>query len=263
LRYLSWLAALTAGGLILAPVAQAGSRPTDTAVALDDGRPLVAVIDSGVARTPELEGSLVAEFDTAAFPARPAFRPSADHGTMVATILARSAKRPIGIVSFRIDDPKGCPAGDPPPCQDDAAPVVAAIRQATDLGVSIINISLNLQEDPAIVDAIEDAGRKGIRVVLAAGNDGLAHPGNLSMARAAFPNAVLVGALDGEGKPWRGTNLPQPGTPGYLYVWQPGVRVPTSLADGTAALATGTSFAAPIESATLLGTSAAATFAAR
>lgn len=249
MRYLSWFAALTASALMLVPAAQAGSRPV---AQLDAARPLVAIVDSGIARTPELEDALVAEYDTAAFPARPAFQPTADHGTMVATILTRSARRPIGIVSFRIDDPAGCPAGSTPPCQDDAAPVVAAIRQATVLGVSIINISLNLKDDPAIVDAVRDAAAKGIRVVLAAGNDGLAHPGNLNMARAAFPNAVLVGALDDDGRAWKGTNRPQTGARGYLYVWQPGVRVPTTLANGTAAVATGTSFAAPIESASLL-----------
>jgi hypothetical protein len=261
LRYLPWLATLAAGTSILLPAAQAGNRPV---APLDDGRPLVAIVDSGIARTPELGPALIAEYDTAAFPARSAFHPAADHGTMVATILTRSARRPIGIVSFRIDDPAGCPAGSTPPCQDDAAPVVEAIRQATALGVSIINISLNLKEDPAIVDAVRDAAAKGIRVVLAAGNDGLAHPGNLSMARAAFPNAMLVGALDDYGRPWRGTNRPQAGTPGYLYVWQPGVRVPTALADGTAVTATGTSFAVPIESASLLDAgSGGATLAAR
>jgi hypothetical protein len=258
LRYQSWLATLTASILMLVPLAQAGSKPT---ALHGEERPLVAIVDSGIARTQELEGVLVAEYDTAAFPARPAFKPAADHGTMVATILARNARRAVGIVSFRIDDPSGCPPGSAPPCQDNAGPVAAAIREATELGVSIINISLNLQEDPAIVDAIRDAGARGIRVVLAAGNDGLAHPGNLSMARAAFPNAVLVGALDGDGKPWKGTNLPQSSTPGYVYAWQPGVRVPTALANGSAAVATGTSFAAPIESASLLGNGSGETLA--
>ena len=76
-------------------------------------RPSVAIIDSGIARIPELQGSLVAEFDTAADPARPAFHPRDAHGTMVATILLREAKRPIDIISFRIDDPAGCPVGRP------------------------------------------------------------------------------------------------------------------------------------------------------
>ena len=213
-------------------------------------RPLVAVIDSGVARTDELGNALVAEYDMAGD--RPAFQPHDDHGTMVATILLREARQPIRIVSFRIDDPAGCPAGRAPPCQGDAAPVARAIRKATEMDVSAINISLNLKNDPQIVDAVRDASEKGIRVVLAAGNDGRDRPGNLPMAKAAFPNAVIVGALDSEGHPWSGSNRPETGTPGYRYAWQAGVRVPTVLANGSRALATGTSFAAPIETARLL-----------
>ena len=123
---------------------------------------------------------------------------------------------------------------------------------ATELGVSVINISLNLKDDPRIVDAVRDATRRGIAVVLAAGNDGADHPGNLGMAKAGFPNTVLVGALDAAGQPWKGTNRPEAGDPGYRYVWQRGVEVPTELADGSQVVATGTSFAAPIETARLL-----------
>ena len=64
-------------------------------------RPLVAMIDSGIARTAELKGLLVREDDMALRPARPAFKPRYDHGTMVATILARDAKRNLRIVSDR------------------------------------------------------------------------------------------------------------------------------------------------------------------
>jgi hypothetical protein len=246
-RFPSWLLAPIAGAFIVWPAARAGSEPPVQPV-----RPLVAVIDSGIARTGALDGALVAEYDMAAVPARPAFQPHDDHGTMVATILLREAHRPIGIVSFRIDDPAGCPAGHFAPCQADPAPLACAIRKATELGVSAINISLTLKNDPQIVDAIREASNKGIRVVLAAGNDGRDRPGNLSMAKAAFPNAVIVGALDAAGQPWSGTNRPEAGTPGYRYTWQSGVRVPTVLASGAKVYATGTSFAAPIETARLL-----------
>jgi hypothetical protein len=80
------------------------------------------------------------------------------------------------------------------------------------------------------------------------------HPGNLGPARAAFPKAVLVGALDAMGQPWRGTNRPDASPQGYRYVWQLGVKVPTAAADGRAVTGTGTSFAAPIETARLLDT---------
>lgn len=221
----------------------------------------MAIIDSGIARTPELQNVLVAEYDYGATPARPAFHPRYDHGTMVATILEREAKEPIAIVSFRIDDLQGCPEGANPPCQHDVKPIAAAIRKATQLGVSAINISLNLKEDPLIVDAIRDAAERGIRVVMAAGNDGLDHPGNLRMARAGYPNTILVGALDANGQPWKGTNRPQADTPGYRYVWQWGVDVPTIMANGSKAIATGTSFAVPIETARLLNEAKPATLA--
>ncbi|HEX8225369.1 MAG TPA: S8/S53 family peptidase [Allosphingosinicella sp.] len=235
--------------MLVSAAPPAGSPPRAPASA--PGRPLVAVIDSGIARTPELAPWLVAEFDTATVSGRPAFRPRYDHGTMVATILLREARRPIDIVSFRIDDPAGCPVHLQPPCQMSPRPVAKAIRKAADLGVDAINLSLKLQDDPAIVEAIRDAARRNIRVVIAAGNDGLDHPGNLPMARAGYPNAVLVGALDGEGRPWRGTNRPDESR-GYAYVWRRGVDVPTVAARGAPILGTGTSFAAPIETGRII-----------
>jgi hypothetical protein len=214
-------------------------------------RPLVAVIDSGIARTAELAPWLVAEYDMAGT-GRAAFQPAYDHGTMVATILLRATRRPVDIVSLRIDDPAGCPADVNPPCQPSGAPIAAAIRKATSLGVDAINISLALKEDAEIAEALRDAAAHQVRIVLAAGNDGLDHPGNLGMARAAYPNSVLVGALDAAGNVWRGTNRPGKAPLAYNYAWQTGVAVPTVMADGSAGWATGTSFAAPIETGRLL-----------
>ncbi|MCX8477066.1 MAG: S8/S53 family peptidase [Sphingomonas sp.] len=221
-------------------------------VAISIERPRVAIIDSGVAKTTELAPLVSAEYDMASDPGRPQFQPRYDHGTMVATILARAAHRQVDIISLRIDDPAGCPEGANPPCQPSAAPVVRAIRRATELGVDAINISLALDKDPAITAAIADAAAKGIRVVLAAGNNGYDHPGNLAPARAAYPNAVLVGAIDSAGQPWSGTNRPDATPEGYNYAWQLGVKVPTAAIDGRAVTGTGTSFAAPLETARLL-----------
>jgi subtilisin family serine protease len=225
-------------------------------------RPLVAVIDSGVARTPELADLLVAEYDVASSAPRQAFVPRYDHGTMVATILARAAKNQIGIVSVRIDDPAGCPEGANPPCQPSAKVVERAIRKATRLGVDAINLSLSLADDEGIIDAVRDAAAKGITIVIAAGNEGRDHPANVRMAAAAYPRAVLVGALDAVGQPWAMTNRPDANPEGYLYSWQRGVDVPTMLANGMPAHATGTSFAAPIETARLMAQSLPRTAAA-
>jgi subtilisin family serine protease len=246
------LLALGAGALVLSPLQSIGAVAAAPKARAAIERPVVAIIDSGIARTPEIGHALVAEYDMAVKPGRAAFQPRYDHGTMVATILLRAAKQPIDIVSFRIDDLAGCPEGSHPPCQRDVGPIVEAIRKATELGVSVINISLNLKEDPRVIDAVHDAAKRGITVVLAAGNDGADHPGNLGLAKAGFPYTVLVGALDAYGQPWKGTNRPAASQAGYRYVWQLGVEVPTELADGSQVVATGTSFAAPIETARLL-----------
>jgi subtilisin family serine protease len=246
------LLAVCAGALVLSPLQPIGAVAAAPETQATIGRPVVAIIDSGIARTPEIGNALVAEYDMAVKPGRTAFQPRYDHGTMVATILLRAAKQPIAIVSFRIDDLAGCPEGSHPPCQRDVVPIVEAIRKATALGVSVINISLNLKEDPRVIDAVHDAAKRGITVVLAAGNDGADHPGNLGLAKAGFPYTVLVGALDAYGQPWKGTNRPEASEAGYRYVWQLGVEVPTELADGSQVVATGTSFAAPIETARLL-----------
>ncbi len=258
MRFLSGCLAL-AGAFVLYPIQFAGAvavpepQPAMQPPAHVGAKPpVVAIIDSGIARTPELQDDLLAEYDYGALPARAAFHPRYDHGTMVATIMEREAKQPIKIISFRIDDTEGCPAGANPPCQHNVRPIVEAIRKATELGVTAINISLNLKDDPSIVEAIHHAAARGIRIVMAAGNDGLDHPGNLRMARAGYPNTILVGALDAKGRPWKGTNRPQRDTPGYRYAWQWGVDVPTVMADGGNAIATGTSFATPIETAKLL-----------
>ena len=232
----------------VAPVAPVTVPPA----AVTAQRPRVAIIDSGVAKTTELAGLVSAEYDMASDPGRTEFQPRYDHGTMVATILARAAHGQVDIISLRIDDPAGCPAGANPPCQPSAAPVARAIRRAADLGVDAINISLALDQDPSITAAIADAAAKGIRVVLAAGNNGYDHPGNLAPARAAYPNAVLVGAIDSDGKPWSGTNRPDATPEGYNYAWQLGVKVPTAAIDGRPVTGTGTSFAAPLETARFL-----------
>lgn len=209
-------------------------------------RPLVAVVDSGVARTPELQQVLVGEYDMDGN--RPAHAPRYDHGTMVATILTREAKGAIDIVSFRIDDPAGCPAGKTPPCQPSVMPIVRAIDKAVELGVDAINLSLTLADSPSITQAVRRATARGIIVVMAAGNAGRDRPDNEMMARAGFPYTVLVGATDFAGIPWSGTNRPI-SDDHLAYVWRPGVAVPTVSAAGKAVYATGTSFAAPIETA--------------
>ncbi|WP_189338328.1 S8 family peptidase [Sphingobium sp. SCG-1] len=212
-------------------------------------RPIVAVIDSGIARTPALAAVLKSEYDMAATPARAPFKPQYDHGTMVATILNHAAGGQVDIISLRIDDMHGCPVGDLPPCQSSPKPVADAIDRAVQLGANVINLSLALANDPLIVAAVSRATHEGVTVVMAAGNKGRDYPDNVAMARSGFPRAVLVGAVGADGKPWSGTNRPEPHETEYTYVWQPGVDVPTVNASGAEVRATGTSFAVPVEAA--------------
>lgn len=236
MRCVTLLAGLCAGMLLLGQ---------ETAA-----KPLVAVIDSGVAKTPELAGVLVAEYDMAVDQPRPAFQPRYDHGTQISTVLNREAKGQVNIVSIRIDQPAGCAKGLNPPCQRDAKVIARAIYQAMRLNVDAINISLALQDDPAIIKAVYYATRQGILVVMAAGNNGFDHPGNLKIAKAGMPRTVLVGATDSMGAVWRKTNRPEPGPMlPYNYAWQLGVDVPTMNANGTETRASGTSISAPIETA--------------
>ena len=210
---------------------------------------MVAVIDSGIARTAELSPVLVAEYDEAVAPGRATFSPRHSHGTIVASILNRAAGGAVDIISFRIDDEAGCPAGSVPPCQADPLPVARAIDHATALGVDAINLSLTLANHPAIVGAVSRATRQGIIVVMAAGNKAKDRPDNVTMARAGFPLAVLVGATGDDDRPWPLSNRPEAPKPGYNYVWRRGVGVPATDATGAAVRATGTSFAAPVETA--------------
>jgi hypothetical protein len=216
-------------------------------------RPLVAIVDGGVARTNELQDVLVAEYDFAATPPRPAFQPQFDHGTYVATVLHRAAKGGVDIVSLRIDDPADCAEGLNPPCQPNAQPIAAAINKAVDLGAAAINISLSLKTDPLIEEAVRNAANRGVRVVLAAGNNGAEHPGNLAVAIAGHPNTILVGALDAFGEPWTKSNKPDARSGvDYNFAWRPGVDVATVNAAGSPARASGTSLAAPMETAFVL-----------
>lgn len=235
-------------GKVAAPLLGAWWIVMASAAGAHGGVPLVAVIDSGVAATPELAPLLAGELDTGAPQPRPAFQPRYDHGTMVATILARAMEGQVSILSVRIDDPAGCPPGASPPCQPRAGPVADAIRRAAALRPAAINISLALADDQTIVDAVRDAAAQGIDVVMAAGNQGADHPANRRMAQAGGARAVLVGALDAHGDPWPGSNRPE-ALASYAYVWRPGVDVPTEALDGRPVTATGTSFAVPLETA--------------
>jgi hypothetical protein len=88
---------------------------------------------------------------------------------------------------------------------------------------------------------------------MAAGNQGQERPANLAAAIAGHPATVLVGALDAFGEPWENSNKPDAASGAdYNFVWRPGVEVWTAGADGAPVQASGTSLAAPMETASIL-----------
>ncbi|MCF6169879.1 MAG: S8 family serine peptidase [Bacteroidales bacterium] len=127
-----------------------------------------------------------------------------------------------------------------------AANVAAAICYATDLGADVINMSFGIPQNPHtdFDSQIEYAYNAGVTLVGSAGNDGfygrVAYPAKLSQV-------IAVGATDEDDNRWTESSHGQ-----YLEISAPGedVTVLTS-GDGSVTEANGTSFSAPMVSATV------------
>ena len=211
----------------------------------------IAVIDSGVARTPLLAPLLVAEYDMAAvFKERPAFRPVHDHGTEVATVIARNSTAPIELYSLRIDTPGQCTKRSRA-CSFLDDNMVAAIYKAIDLDVDVINLSTGGVPTPEMEKAIGLASAKGIEIAIAAGNKP-GEPPFKNLARAGGKRVWLVGAIDQKARPCAFSARPGDAAQlDYQFVWRLGNRVSTQNMDGEWVKASGTSFATPILTAEL------------
>ncbi|WP_229873316.1 type VII secretion-associated serine protease mycosin [Streptomyces cirratus] len=162
----------------------------------------VAVIDSGVARIPELEGQLVSGRDFA--PENIEGDEHTDyrnHGTSMAAIIAGNGKgvggadRALGlapdakILPVRVNLYGNGASSD--------TTLVEAIRYAADSEAKILNISLVGWDDAATLrDAVKYAWSKGKLIFAGAGNDG----GSYANYPAATPGVVGVGAVDADGK---------------------------------------------------------------
>lgn len=206
----------------------------------------IAVIDSGVAQTPLLAPLLVAEYDIAsAFEARPAFHPAHDHGTEVATVIAREARAPVRLYSLRIDTPGQC--GDREGgCSFLDTNMIAAIDKAVDLGVDVINLSTGGSPTPEMQAAIRRASARGIKIAIAAGNYH-GEPHYTELARAGGRNVWLVGAVDGNDRPASFSAAPRdPEKIDYQFAWRLGLRVKTQNMEGKWVSVSGTSLATPI-----------------
>ena len=152
------------------------------------------------------------------------------HGTHVAGIVAQVAPD-AEIVGYRVLDSEGTGR---------VFAVAAAIFDATDRGVDVINLSFGLDhqsKSKMLSDALKHAKDQGVIVVAAAGNDGRGD----KRFPAAEKDVMSVGAQDLAGEQM----APFANYGDWVEVAAPGVGVMSALPDGEFGTWSGSSMAAP------------------
>ncbi|HEY8474637.1 MAG TPA: type VII secretion-associated serine protease mycosin [Natronosporangium sp.] len=204
----------------------------------------VAIIDSGVdASHPDLRDNLLPGFDLVEPENDNAWTPE-EHGTLVAGVLAGHGHGPgagdgvLGVApGARILPIRATSDAD-----DDQQPtthlVAEGIQRAVTEGADVISISLSSDHSDVDQRAIEAARRAGVVVVAAAGNrpdaDAVTFP-------ASLESVVAVGGVDEDGE-----RAAFSVTGPELQLTAPGDGIVTTRPGGEYAIASGTSFAAPI-----------------
>ncbi|TMC75689.1 MAG: hypothetical protein E6J09_11935 [Chloroflexi bacterium] len=161
----------------------------------------VALMDTGVARHPDLEGSVVTQIDFVGDGATQ-LDPSG-HGTFVAGLIAAHGERFKGVapdaklVSLRVLDQKG---------QGTMHSVLAAfdwlLHNRVAYHIRVLNLSFGAKQTTSyhrtlLAGVVESAHFAGIAVVAAAGNAG---PGSHSVSMpGADPFVITIGSLDDQG----------------------------------------------------------------
>jgi len=155
----------------------------------DGGGVIVAVIDTGVSKVPDLAGTTVLE--GVSFVRGEATAADGNgHGTHVAGTIAQTTNNGVGVAGL-------APGATILPLKALSASgsgrtewVAAAIDEAGDQGAQIINLSLGGARSSVIANAVEKAQARGILVVAAAGNTGRKGVGS----PASLPGVVAVSA---------------------------------------------------------------------
>jgi serine protease AprX len=173
---------------------QAWSRATGRGVT-------VALMDTGIAQHPDLDGSVVARVDFVQDGAT-LLDPSG-HGTFVAGLIAAHGRSFKGVapdaklISLRVLDQNG---------NGTMHAVLAAfdwiLKNRTTKHIKVLNLSFGAPQRSSyhrelLAGVVESAWLAGVTVVAAAGNDGPA-PGTVAMP-GADPFVVTVGSLDDQG----------------------------------------------------------------
>jgi hypothetical protein len=159
----------------------------------------------------------------------------AGHGSFIAGLIALMAPD-CRIMPLRVAPTSG---------ETDSFTVAEAVKYAADHGANVINLSMGSSDVPDLLkDAIEDARRRGIIVVAAAGNEN-------SEAPPQFPSSdsgvLAVAAVDSTGHKAMFSNFGS-----HVDVTAPGEHLISSFpgqSENDYAMWSGTSFAAPLASA--------------
>jgi subtilisin family serine protease len=171
-----------------------------------DSHVVVGVIDSGVARVPDLAGKIDSLWNVSGGTISQVFEDNDDqgHGTAVASLIAASPDDGFGIAGFGGDAHIiGVHAGIEGNFND--PDIAIALTKLVSLGVRIVNMSLGgkVPSDPVLVDAIHYAAAQNVLLVAAAGNlatDVFWPAAELQRSNGERSYGIAVGATDGTGR---------------------------------------------------------------
>lgn len=219
------------GALAASSVALAASSANVAA----GGRPLIGMIDGGVAQNPALASASIEQKGFAGAPQ------ATGHGTAIASLIVGSNGKFRGAApnaALLVGDVYG---GNP--AAGSALAIVKAMSWIAAQRPSVINVSLVGPRNRVVERAVSAVLARGIKMVAAVGNDGPAAP---PLYPASQPGVVAVTGVDA-----RNRALAEAGRSPHLDYAAPGADMAAALPGNGYANVRGTSFAAPLVSARL------------
>jgi subtilisin family serine protease len=225
----------------------------------------IAVIDTGIDEdSPEFAGR-VSPLSRDVAGTRP-LTGSDDHGTSVAMVAA-AARNDTGVVgiafdstimALRSDTVGSCESGnttdDDSGCSFADSTIARAIDYASSNGAKVINLSIGGEGvSQGVLNAVSAAANRGLIIVVAAGNEGLAQPESFAAGvdQAGGGAVIVVGSVDADGSMSSFSNKAGPQNQHYMTAL--GSRICCTYRDGQlyvdaggySYLLSGTSFSAP------------------
>lgn len=206
-----------------------------TASVAASGRPLIGMIDGGVAQNPALASASIEQKGFAGPPQ------ATGHGTAIASLIVGSNGKFRGAApgaALLVGDVYG---GNP--AAGSALAIVKAMSWIAAQRPIVINVSLVGPRNRLVERAVSAVQARGIKVVAAVGNDGPAAP---PLYPASQPGVIAVTGVDATNRA-----LAEAGKPLHLDYSAPGADMAAALPGKGYANVRGTSFAAPFVSARL------------